>query len=98
MKKFVFTYHGSWPTAPTQEMMDAWTNWFGSIADHLVDAGNPLGSGREVTTTGSQDLTPEMAPATGYSIVSADNMDDAVKLLADCPIIDSVRVYEAMSM
>ena len=39
-----------------------------------------------------------MAPATGYSIVSADNMDDAVKLLADCPIVDSVRVYEAMSM
>jgi hypothetical protein len=97
MKKFVFLYYGAWPGEPTREIMDAWTAWFASIGENLVDGGNPLGPGREVTAGASTDLT-EASPITGYSIVSADSMDDAEKLLVNCPIIDGVRIYEAMSM
>jgi len=97
MKKFVFLYYGAWPGEPTREIMDAWTAWFASIGENLVDGGNPLGQGREVTAGASTDLT-EASPITGYSIVSADSMDDAEKLLVGCPIIDGVRIYEAMSM
>lgn len=96
MKKFVFVYYGH--VEPTQEVMDVWRNWFASVADKMVDSGSPFGPGREVTPTGSKDLTPEMGPASGYSIINADSIDDAVKLLEGCPIITSVRVYEAMSM
>ena len=95
MKKFVFMYYGYWE--PTQEIMDGWTKWFASISDHIVDGGNPFGLGREVTPSGTRELTRE-AGAVGYSIVNADNMDAAVKLLETCPIITSVQVYEAMSM
>ena len=97
MKKFVFIFHGMW-AEPTQEVMDAWTNWFASISDHLVDSGNPLGEAREVTPTGARDLAADMERASGYTIVNAESMDHAVKLLDDCPIITSVRVYEAVSM
>ena len=96
MKKYVFLYHGF--GEPTREVMDAWSTWFAAVGDSMVDSGNPFGPGREVTPTGTKDLTPEMAPAHGYSIVNADSMADAEKLLEGCPIIDSVRVYEAMSM
>jgi hypothetical protein len=35
---------------------------------------------------------------TGYTIVNANNIDEAEKLLANCPIITSVLVYEALPM
>ena len=96
MKKYVFVYYG-WGE-PTPERMKAWGEWFGSVADKMVDSGSPFGQGREVTPTGSKTLTPEMGPAHGYSIVNAESMDAAEKLLDGCPIITSVRVYEAMPM
>ena len=39
-----------------------------------------------------------MGAATGYSLISAESRDDAERLLEDCPIISSVRLYEAMAM
>ncbi len=96
MSKFVLIYHGAWEY--TQETMDGWTAWFATIADHVIDSGNPFGPGREVTKSGVSELTAETPPAAGYTIVSADDMDGALKLLDGCPIIHSVRVYEAMAM
>jgi hypothetical protein len=33
-----------------------------------------------------------------YLIINADSIDEAEKIAQSCPIITSVRVYEAMSM
>ncbi len=96
MKKFIYLFHGY--TEPTPEVMSAWGAWFESVGDKFVDSGNPLGGGREVTPSGSTDLTAAMDPATGYCIVNADSLDDAEKLLEGCPIITSARIYEAMPM
>ncbi|OGO26447.1 MAG: hypothetical protein A2W33_10645 [Chloroflexi bacterium RBG_16_52_11] len=96
MKKFVFLYYGY--ETPTQEIKDAWSKWFASIGDRIVDSGSPFGPGREITHTGTKELSHDMGAVTGYSIVNADNIDDAEKLLKGCPIITSARVYEAMSM
>ena len=96
MKKFLMLSYGY--VEPTPETMAAWMAWFDKVGDRIVDSGNPLGNCREVTPTGSRDLTPEMGAAGGYSILSADSMEDAERLLEGCPIIDSVRLYEAMAM
>ena len=96
MKKFVFLYQGF--GEPTDDVKAAWMNWFGTISGSIVDGGNPFGPGREVTPTGTIDLPLTADSTTGYTIVNADNMDDAEKLLKDCPMVNSVRVYEAMSM
>jgi hypothetical protein len=97
MKKFMFLYQGIWDPSDKQ-MRDSWTDWFAEIGDSIVDSGNPFGDGREVTNDGARDLPLEPGSTTGYTIVEAESMDDAEKLLANCPIITSVRVYEAMSM
>lgn len=96
MKKFVFLFHGF--GEPTQATMDAWMAWFGEIGDSIVDSGNPFGPGRQVTRNGSVDL--EMGPeaVTGYTIVNAESMEAAEKLLANCPMHTGVSVYEAMPM
>ena len=98
MKKFMFLYVGAWPETPTQEIKDAWSKWFASIGDKLVDGGNPFGPGREITHTGIKELSQGREAITGYSIINADNIEDAEKIAKDCPIITGVQVYEAMSM
>ena len=96
MKKFVFLTYGFEP--PTQEIMDAWSNWFASIGDKMVDSGSPFGSGREITHSGTKELPLGAESVTGYTIINADSLDEAEKIAQDCPIITSIRVYEAMSM
>ena len=96
MRKFMYLYQGAWEY--TDEMKDAWQRWFAAVGDRFVDSGNPFRAGREVTPGGSVDLTPGMSPAVGYSIVSAADMEEAERLLEGCPIIESVRIYEAATM
>ena len=42
------------------------------------------------------DLTTDRSAALGYSIVQAESIDEAVALLAECPM--DMWVYEAMPM
>ncbi len=96
MKKFVLIHVGY--ETPTKEIMDAWMKWFGSIKEHIVDNGNPFGPGMEITSAGVKQLQHDKGAITGYTIINAESMDEAVKLAKSCPIITSMRVYEAMSM
>jgi hypothetical protein len=95
VKKFVFLAHGEMNRTP--EFRAAQLKWWSSIEDHVVDSGNPLFNGRNVTKDGNvTELTPEMGPSLGYSIMQAGSMDEAVGLLTDCPM--DMWVYEAMPM
>lgn len=94
MKRFLFLYYGY--EAPTQEIMDAWSNWFASIEDRLIDGGSPFAAGREITHAGTRELSPETGAAAGYSIIEAQDMDEAERIARRCPIIAGVRVYETM--
>lgn len=94
MNKYVFLHYGY--ETPTQDIMDAWSKWFASIGDRIVDAGSPLGPGREISPSGIKELSHDKAAITGYLVINADNIDDAVRIAKTCPIITSVRVYEAM--
>ena len=75
--------------------MDAWTAWFGSLGDSVVDMGNPFGASAAVGGGATSGLT-------GYSIVSADSLDDAVAKAKQLPDPrrrhGGVEVYEAMDM
>lgn len=94
MKKFIFLYGDKSGGAGVRE---DWQQWFASIGASLVDNGNPFGAGREITKTGGRDLAGDETPITGYTIVNAESMEAAEKLLDGVPI-DSVRIYEALPM
>ena len=95
MKKFVFLAHGEVERTP--EFREAHQRWWSSIEDHVVDSGNPLFNGRNVTAAGEVSvMTADMAPALGYSIVQAESLEAAVALLTDCPM--DMWVYEALPM
>ena len=95
MKKFVLLAHGEMERTP--EFQQAHRAWWSSIQGHVVDSGNPLFNGRDVARDGAVSvLTADRSPALGYSIVEAESIDEAVALLAECPM--DMWVYEAMPM
>jgi hypothetical protein len=96
MKKFIFLHVGY--ETPTKEIINAWMKWFESIKAHTIDSGNPFKPGKEVTKTGIKDLPLDKNALAGYTIIQAENIDEAVKLAQSCPMITSMRVYEAASM
>ncbi len=99
MAKYVYIYKGGGGMAATDEererLMAAWGAWLGGLGGALVDGGAPFGASSVVGNGGVSGLT-------GYSIVSAENLDDAVAKANGCPILEggrgSVEVYEALEM
>jgi hypothetical protein len=96
MKKFVLMYVGMWEHTP--EVMNGWTKWFEVLGDRVVDSGNPFGPGKEITKTGTIDLPQDENAIVGYTIINAQSLEEVEKLAKDCPIITSVKIYEAMPM
>ena len=88
MANFLLTFHGgSMPETKEEQdqVMTAWTNWFGTLDDALVDGGNPISQAKAISPDGSvMDATS--APS-GYSILKADDLDAAVALAKGCPVL-----------
>lgn len=103
MKNYVFIYYNNdtQEGVSPEEAKAAWGAWFGKLGDKVVDAGNPFGGGGKAVEK-SGITTIENYPATGYTIVKADSLDEAADLAKDCPVLDepdgAVRVYETMPM
>ncbi len=91
MKKFALLHYGF--EKPTGEIMQAWGEWFESIADIAVDQGG-FGAGREISSSGTKDLPWGMESITGYNIIEAESLDDAERIAKGNPFIASIRVYE----
>ena len=95
MKNFLILHFGF--EKPTPEEMGAWNKWFESIADKQVERGH-LPCGRELSHAGTKELPMAKDSITGYTVIKAENLDDAEKIAQGCPIVASTRVYEIMGM
>ena len=95
MEKFVFPTFGF--EKPTPEHMAAWGKWFESFADKVVEKGGHFVGGREISHDGTRDLPLGKDSITGYTIIQAENLDEAEKFAQGIPF-GSIRVYELMTM
>jgi hypothetical protein len=89
MANFLLTFYGGdgmpETKAAQEQVMQAWTDWFGTLGGALVDGGNPISAARAISPDGSvMDATS--APS-GYSILKADSLDAAVALAKGCPVL-----------
>ena len=104
MAKYLFIYHGG--TTPEAEdeiakAMDAWGQWFGSMGSAVIDGGNPVGMSTTVLSDGSTVDNGGSNPASGYSLIEAATLDDAVAKARGCPILEgggSIELAEAFDM
>lgn len=102
MAKFLYLYTGGQmaetPEAQ-EEQMQQWVSWFGTLGDSVIDMGNPFGAGTTVTNRGSSD--GGASKLGGYSIITAESLEEAAANTKGCPVLESggsVEVYEALSM
>jgi hypothetical protein len=107
MTKFLYLYRG--PATPmdtftpeqSAEQAKAWTDWMSRAGSALVDGGAPFGARAAVADDGSN---PSPSDQNGYSIVTADSLDDARKLVESHPFLAegkgrfSIEIFELAPM
>jgi hypothetical protein len=104
MTNFVLIYTGGGMPESEEEqaaVMAAWGAWYEKMGAGIVDGGNPFGPSKSVTSTGTSDGPISSPPATGYTIISADSLDDAVAKVQSHPHLNyggQVSVYETFQM
>jgi uncharacterized protein YciI len=103
MKKFILTYYGE-PQFKTAEEAKkhqmAWMEWAKSLGDKIVEMGNPAKPGKNVSSKKIINADDENR-FSGYSVVQAIDLDEAVALTKRCPfVIDggTMGVHELVQM
>ena len=103
MKNFVVLYSGGKaPTTPQEgeASMKVWQKWFDGLGKAVVEPGAPFGASKTVSGTGVQDGTSGNV-SNGYSVVQADDLAGAAKLVKSCPIVaegGKVHIFELLAM
>ena len=81
--------------------MEDWMVWAEKCGDKLVDMGNPLMGGIKLNTDGSSSASEKQV--CGYSVVQAENMDEAKLLLTGHPHLNwdaacEIEIHETMQV
>jgi hypothetical protein len=101
MGRYVLAYRGGGmgaTEADQQAAMTEWMNWFGSLGDAVVDAGAPFGPSSTIAAGGSSS-EPGRSELSGYSIISAESLAEAVDKAKGCPVLSGggdIEVYETL--
>ncbi len=99
MGKYVLIYYGG--SASEGGNNEEWGKWFGDLGDKLMDGGNQFATNSQAVSKAGV-MPVKDTPATGYSIVKAETMEEATELAKGCPLVkydnNAVCVYEAMPM
>lgn len=111
MKKFLVTYHVPASamaqmanTTPEQqaEGMKQWMDWSARVGDSMVDMGSPLMPGQQLTPGGH--ATQSDKEFSGYSIIQAEDMNEAKALMDGHPHLNgwnadaTIELSETMPM
>ncbi|HEU4327009.1 MAG TPA: hypothetical protein VFS21_27965 [Roseiflexaceae bacterium] len=104
MTKFVLLYNGGSEPAGEAEMaaeIQEWHAWYGQLGSAVVDDGNPFSAvARRIDSDGSVGDVPAVQ-ANGYTIISAESLDEAVEKAKSCPVLKSggqISVYETFNI
>lgn len=104
MTNYVLLYTGgTYPETEEQqaEVMGAWGAWYGGMGEAVVDGGNPFNEAKHVSAAGVGDGAYGNPGATGYTVISADSLDDAVAKVMDHPHLKfggQVTVHQTFQM
>jgi YCII-related domain len=89
MTRFMVLYVG--PPTPPDAAHEGWPSWFTNLGDKLVDRGSPLAAGRARGGDGSSGAAATQV--NGYSLIQANDMDEALELVSDHPYLAQGREY-----
>jgi len=81
MPSYVFTYRQPKEQPLNMEAADQWFEWFDEIGEHITVPGSAVSTARQIgNVDGSQRVS-------GFTVISARDLDHAVELAQSCPAI-----------
>jgi hypothetical protein len=81
--KFLLLYHG--PATPPDTSHEGWPEWFSGLGDKLAERGSPMADGLALRSDGSTKSST--AQLNGYSVIQADDLDQALSLVSTSPYL-----------
>jgi len=103
MTKYLLLYSaGNMPETDEQKdaVMQAWEAWFAKLGAALVDGGNPFTPSAMKVSAGGV-ISQATIMASGYSIIEAESLDNALELAKGCPVLLDgleVTVFETFNV
>jgi hypothetical protein len=82
MANYVFSFRVPAGYSPDAGTPAEWQAWFGGLGSALVDIGNAVTDYASLGEVGGSD-----SRMIAYSVVSAENMESALALVKDCPVM-----------
>jgi hypothetical protein len=81
-----------------EKMMHEWNAWYGRLGGAVVNRGNPFNTQSQSLSSDGNVIPVTGGPTpSGYAIIKANSMDEAVELAKTCPVLKhgaEVMVYE----
>jgi len=82
MSTYLFIYRSQKDYVPgSDDALAAWGAFFEGMRSNVADVGNPVFDRRELGSCGADTVLG------GYSMITADSLDEAVGLAKDCPAL-----------
>jgi hypothetical protein len=82
MPTYLLSFRAPTDYTSTPDTRAAWNEFFQAISTHLEDIGNPIFSRAGVGDIGNGTVLG------GYSLINADDLEQACELAAGCPLIN----------
>ena len=104
MSNYLLLYSGGkMPETEAEQaaVLKEWESWFGQLGADMVDAGNPFTPmAKTIASNGGVSDGPVGMMASGYSVIKAESLDDAVAKAKGCPVLKggaTLSVYETFN-
>jgi len=94
---------GSMAETETEQkaVMADWQKWFDQLGSAVADGGNPFTpQAKTITSDGKVSEGSGGPMPSGYSILKANSLDEAVKMAKGCPVLKggaAVMVFETFN-
>ena len=94
---------GSMPETETEQkaVMADWQKWFDQLGSAVVDGGNPFTpQAKTISKEGKVSEGTGGPMPSGYSILKANSLDEAVRLAKGCPVLKggaAIMVFETFN-
>jgi hypothetical protein len=106
MTNFVLLYNGgsAMPSTPAEQkaILDDWNAWYSKLGSGVIDGGNPFTPvAKTIAPDGKVSAVPSSSMASGYTVIKANSLDEAVSLARGCPVLKAggkVSVYETFNV
>jgi hypothetical protein len=106
MADYLLLYSGGGMPETEEEqamVMKAWDAWMHDLGGALKDGGNPFtpGAAKKISANGSVSDGSVAPTASGYSIITADSIDDAAEKAKGCPVLQGgaeISIYETFAV